>query len=94
MNVAYFTASVDKVATNKEFAASLELKYPILSDPSKKAAKAYGVVTESRTLPHRWTFIIIDGKIAAIDKKVSAGTHGRDVIAQLKELGVGAKKGG
>jgi peroxiredoxin Q/BCP len=31
--VAYFTASCDDVKTNAEFAKSLELDYPILSDP-------------------------------------------------------------
>jgi len=43
--VAYFTASVDSAETNKKFADSLELDYPILSDPGKEVAKAYGVIT-------------------------------------------------
>ena len=44
LNVAYFTASVDTPELNKKFAESLELDYPILSDPDKTVAKAYGVV--------------------------------------------------
>ena len=31
--MAYFTASCDDVETNKKFAESLKLDYPILSDP-------------------------------------------------------------
>ena len=44
LNVAYFTASVDEPDYNKKFAESLSCDYPILSDPDKSVAKAYGVV--------------------------------------------------
>lgn len=88
----YFTASCDTVETNTKFAKSLDLDYPILSDPDKTVAKAYGVVTAKRSLPFRWTFFIDkDGKILHIDKKVKAGSHGADVAAKLKELGVPKK---
>jgi peroxiredoxin Q/BCP len=42
--VAYFAASIDKPETNRKFAQSLELDYPILSDPGKQVARAYGVL--------------------------------------------------
>ena len=48
LNVAYFTASVDTPEMNKKFAESLDLDYPILSDPDKTVAKAYGVFTAQR----------------------------------------------
>ncbi|GIT30713.1 MAG: hypothetical protein Ct9H300mP1_27590 [Planctomycetaceae bacterium] len=35
-----------------------EVDYPILSDPGKKVARAYGVVTDKRAVPFRWTFYI------------------------------------
>lgn len=55
-------------------------------------AKSYGVVTESRNVPFRWTFYIgTDGKILHIDKKVNSGSAGADIAAKLKELGVKAK---
>ncbi len=41
----YFAASVDDVETNRKFAENVEADYPILSDPEKKAAAAYGVTT-------------------------------------------------
>ena len=44
LKVAYFTASVDTPELNKKFAESLDLDYPILSDPDKSVAKAYGVL--------------------------------------------------
>lgn len=90
--VAYFTASCDDPATNKKFAESLKLDYPILSDPGKKVAEAYGVVHDLRQFPERWTFYIdANGKLAFIDTKVSAKTHGSDVAKKLVELGVPKK---
>jgi peroxiredoxin Q/BCP len=87
--VAYFAASTDKPETNKEFAESLGADYPILSDPEKKAARAYGVVSTLKPWASRWTFYIgRDGKILYIDKEVNPSTAGRDVAARLKALGV------
>ena len=94
--MAYFTASCDPVdgeKGNAAFAKSLELDYPILRDPGKKVAEAYGVVHEGRAVPERWTFYIgKDGKILAVDKGVKAGQHGADVAAKLKELNVAEKR--
>ena len=87
--VAYFMASVDDLETNKKFAAQEDADFPMLSDPGKDVARAYGVVTDQRPLAARWTFYIgPDGKILYIDRKVSAGTAGEDLAAHLKELGV------
>jgi peroxiredoxin Q/BCP len=93
LDAAYFTASCDDVETNKKFAESLELDYPILSDPTKKVATSYGVIDQVRQLPFRWTFYIgKDGKILHIDKSVNAAEHGADLTKKLAELGV-EKKG-
>jgi peroxiredoxin Q/BCP len=95
-NVAYFTASCDPAdgkRGNISFAKSIEADYPILSDPSKKTAKAYGVVTASRPFPHRWTFYIgKEGKILKIDKVKKPGADGANCAKALKALGVEAKK--
>jgi peroxiredoxin Q/BCP len=92
-NVAYFTASTDPAEKNKQFAESLNADYPILSDPEGKVAKAYGIYNADRNAAQRVTFIIDkQGKIAAIDKTVKTETHGADIAAKLKELGVEEKK--
>ena len=92
-DVAYFTASVDDAETNKKFAESLMLDYPILSDPSKETAKAYGVLND-RGMANRWTiYIDKNGKIAHIDQKVTTDSHGKDIAARLKTLGVEPRKG-
>lgn len=90
--VAYFTASVDPVEGEKgnaAFAKSLDLDYPILSDPEKKVSKEYGVLKPDGGVTNRWTFYISkDGKIQHIDKMVKTETHAEDIAAKLKELGV------
>lgn len=87
-DVRYFGASVDPPETNARFARSLDVDYPILSDPSKTAARAYGVLSVLG-YASRWTFYIGgDGRILDIDKQVRAGSHGRDVASKLSELKV------
>src|SRR4051794_23176057 len=88
-DVAYFTASVDTPETNAKFAESLGLDYPILSDPEKSTAKAYGVLN-ARGMSDRWTFYIDkDGVIKEIDKKIATAKAGEDVAAKVKTLGIG-----
>ena len=91
-DVAYFTASVDDVQKNTDFAKSLSLDYPILSDPTKKTAEAYGVVHPGRPVAERWTFYIgPDGVIKAVDQKVNTKDHANDIAKQLEALGVPKK---
>ena len=87
--MAYFAASCDEDDVNKDFARQLKLDYPILSDTSKKVAKAYGVIHKGRTVPERWTFYIgKNGKLLYIDINVQPSSHGADVVARLRNLGV------
>jgi peroxiredoxin Q/BCP len=80
---------VDSTDTNQKFAESLGVDYPILSDPGKDVARAYGVVGGDRQAAARWTFYIgIDGRLLYIDKDVKTTSHGKDVAARLAELGV------
>ena len=90
--MAYFAASVDDGETNRKFAESLELDYPILSDPEKKIARAYGVLAQVGGYAKRHTvYIGADGKILYIERDVSPRTAGADVAARLELLGVPKK---
>src|SRR4026209_1040680 len=56
----YFMASVDPIEGeqgNKAFAETHKAEFPLLSDPTKKTAEAYGVLNP-RGLANRWTFYI------------------------------------
>jgi peroxiredoxin Q/BCP len=90
LNVAYFTASVDAADYNKKFAESLNADYPILSDPDKSVAKAYGVLRPVGGFANRWTFYIDkEGVIREIDKKVNTKEAATDAAAKVKSLGIG-----
>jgi len=99
-NVEYFMASVDPLEKNIEFAKATsvnlgsqtvekkEADFPILSDPTKETAKAYGVLSE-RGMANRWTFYIgKDGKVLAIEKTIKPATSAEDMAAKLGELKV------
>ena len=92
-DVKLFAASVDDPETNKKFAESLDLPYPILSDPEKTAAKALGVLHPSGRFAQRWTFYFgEDGTVKYIDKEVSVRDHGRQVAERLESLGIPKKE--
>ena len=95
-DVTYFMASVDSNdgdKGNKAFAESENADFPILSDPAKEVAKAYGVLHPERGFSNRWTFYIgKDGKIAFIETAVRPATSAEDMAAKLGELGVAKRK--
>ncbi len=86
-DVAYFMASVDTLEDNTAFAAEHEANFPILSDPSKDMTGEYDVLMEVG-FANRWTFYIdTDGTILKIDKETNPATAGRDLVANMEELG-------
>jgi peroxiredoxin Q/BCP len=87
-NVAYFMASVDSVEDNKGFAEKEKADFPLLSDPTKQTAGAYGVLNQNG-MARRWTYYIgKDGKILGIDKEVKPATSAEDMVAKLAEYKV------
>jgi peroxiredoxin Q/BCP len=90
-NVTYFMASVDPLEGeqgNKAFAEAYKADFPLLSDPTKATAEAYGVLSRMG-FASRWTFYIgKDGRILAIDKAVKPATSAEDMAAKLGELKV------
>jgi peroxiredoxin Q/BCP len=90
--VAFFEASVDTVERNREVAEILDLGHPILSDPGKRVAEAFGVMAGGRRAAARWTFYIgTDGRILYVDRAVIADGHGEEVPARLESLGIPRK---
>lgn len=85
---AIFAASCDTVEDNRAFAESTGIEFPILSDPDKAVARAYGVLG-TLGLPSRWTvYIGADGHILDVDRQVHAVSHGADIRQALERFGV------
>ena len=79
---------MDDAETNRRFAESLDVDYPILSDPDKKVSGAYGVLNTERGMAFRWTFYIdMNGIVKHIDREVKTANHGDDMAQKLAELG-------
>ena len=89
--------SVDTLEDNKAFALKEHADFPMLANPDKKVAFAYGVIAPDappeRQFARRHTFYINpEGKIAFIDRAVKAQSSGPDIVARLAELNVPKRK--
>lgn len=80
-------ASTDSIEDNTGFAQKNGATFPILADPDKSVATAYGVLHE-RGFARRWTYYIDpNGNIAMVDKDVNPMTAGADLVTNLEALG-------
>lgn len=87
--VAVFGISVDTPELNREFAQKNGYKFPLLSDPSRSVAKAYGVLMSEGGVAARRTFLIDpEGRIRSVIEKVDTARAGEQLLAELKRLGV------
>jgi len=85
---AYFMISVDPIEDNKGFAAENNAKFPLLSDPGKETAVAYGVLNQKGVANRHTFYISPEGIILSIDRHVSPATSAQDMAAQLGKLNV------
>jgi len=87
-DVAYFMASVDPLADNVGFARATGADFPLLSDPQKTVAQAYGVLSPAGYAERQTFYIDREGRIAAIDRAVEPATSAEDMAATLDALDV------
>ncbi len=68
----------------KRFSDKEKLTYPLLADPTKKTAKAYGVLSE-RGYSNRVTFVIDkNGVVRKIYPKVKPAENAGEVLDWIK----------
>lgn len=85
--------SVDALEKNTKFAEKHKANFPILSDPTKETAAAYGVLKSGGGAARRWTFYIDkEGVIQKIDKEVRFRNAGADMVAVLEMLAARKKE--
>jgi len=87
-DVSYFMASVDPLEENIAFAKSTKANFPLLSDPSKKAAKAYEVLAFYGYPKRHTIYISKQGKILLVDRNINAATSAQDIATNLQKLGI------
>ena len=80
--------SLDSPEKNQDFAESLDANFPLLSDPGKQVARAYGVLSVVRLFAKRKTFYIDpEGVIRHVEEKVDTASHGAQMTRTLTDLG-------
>lgn len=87
-DVTYFMASVDPLEDNVGFAEQQGADFPLLSDPTKATAAAYGVLSPAGYAQRHTFYIGRDGTILAVDRDVKPETSAEDMARTLGELGV------
>ena len=87
-DVDYFMISTDPIEDNAGFAAANNADFPMLSDPSKETAKAYGVLHDAGFAMRHTFYIGADGTILAIDRAVQPASAAEDIANTLAELNV------
>lgn len=78
--------SIDSAASHRQFIKQYSLPFPLLLDPDKKIAAAYGVADgiPQYGLDGRVTYLIgVDGKILKVYPKVDPSTNASEIINQL-----------
>jgi thioredoxin-dependent peroxiredoxin len=91
-NAQVLGVSMDDVDTQKKFADSLKLPFPLLADPKGEVVRAYGVEKDYKgtTYADRVTFVIgPDGKVA----KVLQGKDALDPAPALDACPIHKKAG-
>jgi peroxiredoxin Q/BCP len=81
--------SADNVDKQKRFSERYEFDFPLLSDPSKSVAKAYGVRRGPGPIPNRRTTFVIgtDGVVKAVVRsEMNMNTHADTALATLRGL--------
>ncbi len=81
--------SVDAGDQQRAFAGELGTEFRYLSDTSRNLSVLYGAANGSGELATRQS-VLIDrrGIVRWITRNVSVSSHGRDVLAKMRELGM------
>ena len=87
-DVSYFMASVDPLDDNRDFAKKTKADFPMLSDPSKKVAKAYDVLNLFGVASRVTFYISAQGKILKIDEDINPSSAAEDIANNLKTLNI------
>ena len=84
--------SKDSLKAHQKFTAKYDLKLPLGSDPEGAVVEAYGSWVEKSLYGRKYmgidrsTFLIQDGVVKRIWRKVKVANHAADVLAAVKAL--------
>jgi thioredoxin-dependent peroxiredoxin len=86
-----YGVSLDGLETHRAFAESLKLNFPLVADPNKTLARAFGVLWLGGLLPitKRATFVVDGAGVVqnVIASEFSIDKHINEAIATLRSIG-------
>lgn len=88
-----FGISPDDLASHRKFSDKYDLPFPLLADPDHAVAESYGVWKEKTTFGktywgiERSTFVVRNGKVVKVFRRVRPKQHASQVLEALAELG-------
>jgi peroxiredoxin Q/BCP len=88
-----YGASIDDADTSREFAGRLGLDFPLLSDPTKETARAWGVLNPLGLAARITVYVGKDGRVLLVDGDGETSAAGAAVARRLGELGVERSSG-
>lgn len=81
LDLAVYGVSTDTVEAQKEFHDNQNLEFDLLADPEGKLAEKFGVLDGEYA--ERTTFIIRDGKVEKVFRKVDPNGHVDELVEYL-----------
>lgn len=87
-----WAVSIDPAAGERgqiAFAENLGLNFPLLPDEGRNLSLLFGAARKPYSTPWRRTYLIDkNGVLRFVDKGINVFTHGAEVLAKLRELGL------
>lgn len=82
--------AADGVKGQKSFAAQWQLQFPMIPDTTRTLSQLFGAAQNDKQLSARMSILIDkNGVVRFIDTNVNIKTHGADMLAKIRELGLG-----
>ncbi|MFB6145403.1 MAG: peroxiredoxin [Candidatus Nanohaloarchaea archaeon] len=79
-----YGVSTDTIDAQKKFHENQELNFDLLADHDKEVSKKFGVLKDTGTA-ERTTFLVRDGKVEKVFRKVSPSKHIDEVIEYIED---------
>jgi peroxiredoxin len=84
-----FAISVDPGDMQRGFSQEVGAAFRFISDTSRNLSALYGAVNDANELAYRQS-VLIDkqGVVRWVDRNVKVNSHGKEVVAKMRELGL------
>ncbi|MGF1529875.1 MAG: peroxiredoxin [Puniceicoccaceae bacterium] len=85
-NLQVLGVSRDSVKKQAAFRAKYSLPYPLIADPEGALGKAFKVGGYLGLAYKRESYLVVDGKVAWMDRRAKPGSQAADALKALAEL--------